>query len=63
MKVICVDNFDSGMVSDKLVCENTTPFYANLIVVALNEKFCSNHSLDYFRAVKDDYELYIYDPR
>ena len=61
MKVIKVDNFDRENRSDVVVCENVNSFYAPLIAKLLNSKLSGNNAPDFYKAVKDDYKLFIYE--
>ena len=61
MKIIAVDNFDRDSESDELIAENVPEHWANRIVSLLNEKV-GRMSRDYFRAVSDDYKLYVWEP-
>ena len=61
MKIIVVDNFDRETRSDDLVAENLNAFYADHIVVFLNDKFGGDESI-FFRIVEDDYQLYTWKP-
>ena len=63
MKVIKKDNFDREHISDTLVAENVSEYFAKEIVDLLNGKFGGDYADDYFVAVPDDYKLYEYDPR
>lgn len=58
MKIIKTDNFQRDEMSDSLVAETLSPYYAKIIVKLLNKKLSGNESQSYFREVKDDYELY-----
>jgi hypothetical protein len=62
MKIINVDNFDRESVDDKLVCENVSDYYGPYIVDFLNEKFSGDNSSNFYRLVKDDHELYVWEP-
>lgn len=62
MKIIVKDNFDRESVSDRLIAENVSEHWAERIVDAMNARE-HEHSPDFFKAVPDDYELYVYDPR
>jgi len=55
MKIIRKSNYDLETVSDELIAENVTKYYARIIVDSLNEK-CSD--ADFFEAVDNDYKLY-----
>jgi hypothetical protein len=58
MKVIAVDNFDKGTVSDILICENCQDHMGLLIAKLLNDAFPPEASY-FYKCVDDDYELYI----
>ena len=61
MKIIQVDNFDRDSVSDILIAESMTDYWANKIVSWLNKKFSNEDSSPlFFKAVSDDYKLYKY---
>ena len=62
MKIIRVSNFNNESVSDVLIAENVHHFYIKNIVYILNEMYSGNVAPDYFRAVEDDYKLYIFEP-
>lgn len=63
MKIICKDNFDRDSISDRLVCsEIKSHVYADFIADALNKRFGGESSPEYFKAVQDDYKLYVYNP-
>lgn len=62
MKIVCTDNFARDSISDSLVAENVSEFYAETIVAALNQKFGGEHSQDYFVVRPDDYEPYRFEP-
>lgn len=62
MKIIAVSNFDNESVSDELVAENVTEYYAKRIVDFLNGKFSGTTALYYYRAVSDDHKLYKFEP-
>ena len=61
MKVIITDNFDRESMSDELLVGNLSKRQAEVVANALNKDGgeCSPY---FYRAVEDDYELYIYDP-
>ena len=61
MKVIAVDNFNSESVSDILIAENLTLEQAVYIVNARNSGG-GNYTSWYYRAVEDDYKLYVFQP-
>ena len=62
MKIIKVDNFARDHISDTLVAENVSEWWAKSIVELLNDKYSGDHSPDYFRAVPDDHKLYEFEP-
>jgi hypothetical protein len=62
MKIINVDNFDRDSVSDKLVCENVSEYYGEIIVDFLNDRLSSEHSTDFYKLVDDDHKLYVWEP-
>ena len=59
MKIIRMSNFGNENVSDGLIAEKVQDHYVDFIVEVLNEKYSGYKSPDFFRAVEDDYELYI----
>jgi hypothetical protein len=59
-KIICVDNYDRELYSDRLVCENLNGYYAKHIVDLLNSREGEN-SQDFYKAVPLDYKLYEYE--
>ena len=63
MKVIKKDNYDREHISDTLVAENVSEYFAKEIVDLLNGRFSGDSAEDYFAAVPDDHKLYEYDPR
>lgn len=62
MKIIAQDNFNREHVSDKLVAENVTDCYAPQIAEFLNLKFGGADAPHYFKAVRNDYKLYVFQP-
>lgn len=62
MKIIAVSNFNNESVSDVLVAENVSEYYAKYIVEFLNSKFSGTSSPNYYRAVLDDHKLYKFEP-
>jgi hypothetical protein len=62
MKIVKVDNFVRDTVSDILIADNVPIYYALDIANYLNEKFGGRESLYFFRAVSDDYKLYVWEP-
>lgn len=62
MKIIKVDNFDRDSISDTLVAENVSEFYAEHIVTLLNEKFSGDRSSDFYKSVEDNHKLYEFEP-
>ena len=62
MKIIKVSNFNNESVSDELIAENVFQGYVKVMADALNEEYSWDKSLDYFRIVDDDYELYTFKP-
>lgn len=61
MKIISVDNFGRDNISDILIAENVNEYYAKLIIEKLNSND-NEHSYNFYRAVNDDYSLYVFDP-
>ncbi len=62
MKIIKIDNFDRGNISDEVVAENVNLYYGPKIVRFLNDNF-SGETVDiYFRLVKDDHILFKFEP-
>lgn len=61
MKIIAIDNFARQTVSDIVVATNVNEYYANLIVKLLNDHEGDN-SPWYYKAVPDDYRLYVFEP-
>lgn len=62
MKIIAVSNFDNESISDSLVAENVSEYYANYIVEFLNNKFGGVLATYFYRVVEDEYKLYIFEP-
>lgn len=64
MKIIGVDNFDRETRSDILVAVGITSVnLGEVMVKALNEKFCSHSGDDtFFKLVPDDHKLFKYEP-
>lgn len=62
MKIIAKDNFDRETVSENLVAENVSQFYAPIIVRFLNEKFSGMDAPHFFAVEPDDYKLYKWEP-
>ena len=58
MKIVNKDNFDRDSISDDLVAENVSEFYATAIVEFLNLKYGGDNSPNYFSVKPDDYKLY-----
>lgn len=61
MKIIVVDNYNREHVSDILVAGTVSKYFAELIVNKLNASE-GEHSDTYYKAVPDDYVLYVFDP-
>jgi hypothetical protein len=61
MKIIGVDNFNTELVSDILVCENVNVFFGELIVKLLN-KHTPENSATFYKLVEDDYKLFKFNP-
>jgi hypothetical protein len=61
MKIICTDNFDRENTADRLIAENVHKDYCSDFVKFLNDKFSGDYEPNYFKAVEDDYELFIPD--
>lgn len=62
MKIIGKSNFDNEMVNDILICENIRKPFGEPIIKFLNESFCNDHSVYYYKLVEDYYKLYIFKP-
>ncbi|MOA61330.1 hypothetical protein D3C78_1864400 [compost metagenome] len=62
MKIINADNFDRDSISDKLVCENISEYYGEIIVDFLNDRFSGDNSSDFYKVVDDDHKLYVREP-
>ena len=62
MKIIGVDNFDTEIVSDILVCDNISEYYGKQIVKFINDTFCKDYSSYFYKLVEDDYKLYKFEP-
>ena len=61
MKVIGKSNFDLETLSDFLVCDSATEYYAKRIAAFLNAQG-GDYSQTFFKAVEDGYELYRWEP-
>lgn len=59
MKIVAVDNYGSEAVADLLVAENiTNKSYAEVMVKALNNKYCANdYAARHYVIKEDDYRL------
>jgi len=62
VKIIKVDNFNREYISEQLIAENVSDYYAGIIAEDLNKRFSGNSSPDYFRAFNDNYKPYIFEP-
>ena len=62
MKIVSVDNFSRDEVSDTLIAENVSEFYATVIAKFLNQKYGGDNSPNYFSVKPDDYKLYKSEP-
>ena len=62
MKIIAVDNFDRKRVSDTLIAENVSKYYAPVIADLLNKELGGEHTPFYYRAAIDNYVLYEFKP-
>lgn len=62
MKIIRRTNFDWDYLSDQLIAENVLELFANIIALQLNNTYSSPETSYYFKAVQDDYQLYIAEP-
>lgn len=64
MKIVKADNFDrEGQAGDDvLIAENVSEQWAKVIVELLNDKTCHRYSKDFFKSVKDDYNLKKFEP-
>jgi hypothetical protein len=61
MKIICKDNFDRDYISERLVAENVSEYYAKIIVRLLNESEPVDGAY-FYKAESDDYKLYKFIP-
>ena len=59
MKIIKVDNFDRDAVSDELIAMDVSERWSKWIVELLNVEYSGSSSSVFFRAVLDDYKLYV----
>lgn len=62
MKIIKVSNFNNESISDILIAERITDYYASIIVKALNKECSGDYAPDFFRSVGDDHKLYTFKP-
>lgn len=62
MKIIIVSNFDNEAVSDVVIAENVPVYYCKCIAAELNRVFGGDKCPDFFRIVRDDYKLHIFEP-
>jgi hypothetical protein len=62
MKIIASYNFNRESKSDVLIAENLNRFWANAIVQLLNRKYSGDDAAFIFKAVEDDYKLYVFVP-
>lgn len=64
MKIIGVDNLNRDNVSDEVVAEKVTEFYAKIMVEALNKKLCHNFSSSsrHYVIKPDEYVPFIWEP-
>ena len=60
MKIIQVDNYGRETISDILIAENVNLMNGKEITEFLNKKYSGVDSSIYFRLVKDDYKLFVY---
>lgn len=62
MKIIRISNFDLASLPDQLIAENVLEIFANVIALQLNNAYSASESSYYFKAVPDDYQLYLVKP-
>lgn len=62
MQIIKTSNFDNEAVSDEVIAEKVPTYYSTVITSELNRVFGGSESSDFFKAVEDDYKLYIFEP-
>ena len=62
MKIIKVSNFGKETISDEVIAEKVHGYYIKFITTELNRVWSGDNSPDFFRAVEDDYKLYIFEP-
>lgn len=61
MKIVKVDNYDREIYDDVLIAENVHKGYGELIIKLLNDN-PRRYDCDYFKLVKDDYQLFKFEP-
>ena len=59
MKIIAIDNYNTEVISDRLIHENLKKHEGEILLKGLN----AHESQWYYRLVEDNHELYVYDPR
>lgn len=62
MKIIIKDNFDRETVSEEILAENVNEFWAHHLEELLNKTLSGDCAQQFFKAVPDDYKLYVYNP-
>ena len=62
MKIIGMDNFNREHISDILIAENVSDYWAQRIVKHLNEKYDGEHSPHFFKTITDHEKPYKFEP-
>lgn len=58
MKIVTKDNFHRDVFLERVVVPQVDKVWGEAIVDALNEKYWTEHSEEFFALVADDYEPY-----
>jgi hypothetical protein len=62
MKLILIDNFGRDCISEQLVAENVSSYWANRIQAWADSHWNSSENPQYLTVRPDDYELYKFEP-
>ena len=62
MKIVQSDNFDRENISEQLIADNVSEYWANKIVTLLNNKYSGSETSFYCSVESDDYKLYTWEP-